>query len=210
MRKTSFTTTLGPNVYTLSCAVTTANKCSFAALNVRNSAVKAITIFQAGSDGSKATDWAQNNSFPTDPTTSMSVYLPDLIIFGEIGNSIVPTQISIPAYTTALTTIVTASKAAVSGVSGKSTDVLFNTTVPFAQDGTPLTASQYQAAVAAVGAAQGVPVFDSMAALGGTTAGWFLWGPHAGTGCCGSQDVAHWSVGAQAYLAALYAQILTQ
>lgn len=207
--KTTCTTPLGPNVYTLTCSSATVHLCSFASLNAYNSSVQSITIFQAASDGSTAANWAQNNSFPTDPTTSMSVYLPDLIVFGEIGNSIAA-QTAINTYTASLTTIVTASKTAVSGVSGKSTDVILNTGLPFAADGTPLTSAQYQAAVAASASANNVPIWDSMAAFGGTTSGWFKSGPFAANGCCGSQDISHWSIGASVREADIYSQILQQ
>lgn len=204
MKKTTFTTPLGPNVYTLSCSSATASLCSPGAVNVYNSNTKAISIFQAGADGSTSTLWATNNGYPTDPAASMATYLPDLIVFGTIVNDAVA-QTSLATYAANLTYIANTSKSAVAGVSGKSVDVLFTTGLPVDGDTTPITIEQYQAQVITTAATLGVPVWDSMATYGGNVTGWLASLPRGWI-----FDADHYSIGGYSYEAGIYAQILTQ
>lgn len=204
--KTTCSTTLGNNTYNIKCSNAVAANCVFFALNAYNSATKSVTVFNGASQGALMAQMAGSTPASYDPVASMSVYLPKLCIIMGVGND-ANAQTSITSYTTSLTTIVNGCKAV-------GADVLLVTGFPYGITTSPLTVPQYQAAILAVATSANVPVWDSLAALGGgaTTAPWAaLIANGWNADCCGNpNDNTHWSVGGYTWFATNIQNILIQ
>jgi hypothetical protein len=200
--KTTCKTTLGPNVYSLTCASGTALACPLGILDAYNSTVPSLDIINGAGVGAIAEQFGGNTGNPEDPMASLSVVQPTLCVFLGIGNE-ATAQITIATFQAALAAMITGCKTWGGTVaSGQGADFLMLTSFPFEGDSSPITVEQYEAAMVATANANNVPVWDSLATFGGASLGiagsWqnFQIGG-ATNNCCGDAtiDGTHMSVG---------------